>query len=121
MAAALARRHLMDHDADVDIDVRSGGTHPASSVHPVVVTAMAEIGIDLSDAQPRAIPPSALERYDVVVTMGCSTLDLDVDTDVRTWEFPDPEGRGLDEVRDIRDDLERRVTELLDEFLSGDR
>jgi protein-tyrosine-phosphatase len=76
--------------------------------------------VDLSDRQPREIPSAALADCDVVATMGCSTLELDADVDVRDWALEDPHGRSAERVREIRDDVERRVEGLFDEHL-GER
>ncbi len=96
---------------------RSAGTMPADRVHPEVVEAMAELGVDFSDRVPRRLERADAEWADVVVTMGCGDecpylpgkryLD---------WDLPDPKGRSLEEVRATRDEIERRVAGLLDEL-----
>jgi protein-tyrosine-phosphatase len=78
---------------------------------------MREVGIDLADRTPRAITPAELESCDLVATMGCSTLDLSsADVDVRDWDLDDPAGGDPGEVREIRDEVERRVVALFDEL-----
>ena len=77
---------------------------------------MDELDVDLSGREPREIPTDVLESCDLVATMGCSTLELDADTDVRDWALPDPDGADLDRVREIRDEAERRVREVFDEL-----
>jgi protein-tyrosine-phosphatase len=117
MSAAFARR-----EADrrgLDVEVVTGGTDPADAVHPEVVEVMDERGIDLSGREPREISTDELESCRLVATMGCSTLDLDADVDVRDWALPDPDGEDLDRVREIRDEVERRVREVFDELESG--
>ena len=114
MSAAFARRET--DRRDLDVEVLTGGTDPADAVHPEVVEVMDELDIDLSGREPREIPTDVLESYDLVATMGCSTLDLDADTDVRDWALPDPDGEDLDRVREIRDEAERRVCEVFDEL-----
>jgi len=117
MAAAFARRAAMD-----DIEVVSGGTRASSRVHPVVVEAMREVGIDLSRTVPRTITKAEILQSDIVVTMGCATGDVCPATfrgDAVDWALPDPSGRSLDEVRRIRDDIERRVANLLQEVARG--
>ncbi len=116
MSAAFARREV--DRRDLDVEVVTGGTDPADAVHPEVVEVMAERDVDLSGREPREIPTDELESCDVVATMGCSTLELDADTDtdVRDWALPDPDGEDLDRVRKIRDEVEARVHELLDEL-----
>ena len=114
MSAAFARR-----EADrrgFDVEVLTGGTDPADAVHPEVVEVMDERGIDLSDHEPREISTEELESCRLVATMGCSTLDLDADVDVRDWALPDPDGEDLDRVREIRNEAERRVRDVFDEL-----
>ena len=113
MAYAFAERER--DERGLDWDLVTGGTDPADAVHPVVVDAMREAGFDLSDRTPRAVADAELEACDYVATMGCSTLSLDADTVVRDWALDDPHGRPIDEVRDIRGEVERRVRALFDE------
>ena len=117
MSAAFARREA--DRRDLDVEVLTGGTDPADAVHPEVVEVMDERGIDLSGREPREISTDVLESCRLVATMGCSTLDLDADIDVRDWALPDPDGEDLDRVREIRDEVERRVREVFDELESG--
>ena len=117
MSAAFARQ-----EADrrgLDVEVLTGGTDPADAVHPEVIEVMNEREIDLSGREPREISTDELESCRLVATMGCSTLDLDADVDVRDWALPDPDGEDLDRVREIRDEVERRVREVFDELESG--
>jgi len=65
---------------------------------------------------PQSISDETLASCDYVATMGCSTLTLDADTDVRDWDLEDPDGEDLDAVRAIRDDIEGRVAALFDEI-----
>ncbi len=94
---------------------RSAGTQPAKRVHPEVVEAMSELGIDLDGRVPHGLFRSDVEWADVVVTMGCgdSCPYIPGKTYV-DWELEDPAGKGLDEVRAIRDEIERRVATLGD-------
>ncbi|MFC7229312.1 low molecular weight phosphatase family protein [Salinirubellus salinus] len=101
------------------VEILTGGTHPADHVHEAVVTVMGEAGFDLSGNVPREIATEELESCDYVATMGCSTLELDADAsevDVRDWALADPDGRPLDEVREIRDEVRARVSALFDEI-----
>ena len=114
MSAAFARQ-----EADrrgLDVEVVTGGTDPADAVHPEVAEVMNELDVDLSGREPREISTDVLESCRLVATMGCSTLELDADTDVRDWALPDPDGADLDRVREIRDEIERRVREVFDEL-----
>ncbi|MFB6256139.1 MAG: low molecular weight phosphatase family protein [Haloplanus sp.] len=102
----------------LDVELLTGGTHPADAVHDEVIDAMADAGIDLSDRTPREITTEELRACDYVATMGCSTLDLDEapGVDVREWALDDPDGQPPERVRGIRDEIERRVSALFDEI-----
>lgn len=116
MAAAFAERERADRGLEDSVEIVTGGTDPADAVHPVVVTAMSELGVDLSDRTPRAVDTVELERATVVATMGCSTLSLDPDVAERDWALDDPHGRPIEDVREIRDEIGARVAALFDEF-----
>lgn len=92
---------------------RSAGTTPADHVHPEVVTVMDELGIDLRDRVPQRLTQELAEWADVVVTMGCGDACPYV-PGVRylDWQLDDPSGQGVDEVRRIRDEIDRRVQDL---------
>ncbi len=95
----------------------SAGTTPGQRVHPEVVEAMGEIGIDLSDRVPRALTREIAEQADVVVTMGCGdACPILPGKRYLDWALSDPKGRPLDEVRATRDDIARRVTALVREL-----
>ena len=121
MAAAFAERERERRGLEDDVEILSGGTRPADRVHDVVVEAMREEGIDLSGRTPREVSTADLEACDLVVTMGCSTLDLDAagGVDVRDWALDDPHGRDVERVRDVRDDVERRVRAVFDDLETG--
>ena len=92
---------------------RSAGSRPAERVHPEVVAAMGELGIDLSGREPRALDRSDVEWADLVVTMGCGdACPVLPGKRYVDWELPDPAGADADEVRAIRDEIGRRVAEL---------
>lgn len=98
--------------------VRSAGSRAERRLHPEVVRAMDELGIDLSGRTPRQLDPQAdAEWADVVVTMGCGDVCpvLPGKTYV-DWKLEDPAGKPLERVREIRDDVERRVRELAHEL-----
>lgn len=83
---------------------------------------MREVGIDLQDEKPRAISPHEIMASDVVVTMGCAADDVcpaKFRGDAVDWALPDPAGKPIEEVRVIRDDIERRVNALLAEVAHG--
>jgi arsenate reductase len=92
---------------------QSAGTTPAERVHPEVVEAMNERGIDLSEATPRLLTTELAEQADVVVTMGCGDACPYIPGKrYIDWNLPDPKGRPIADVRRLRDDIERRVVEL---------
>ncbi len=92
---------------------RSAGTEPARAVHPEVVEAMRELGVDLEGRAPRPLARADVEWADVVVTMGCGDACPYIPGKRYVdWELPDPAGKGLDDVRAIRDEIRRRVADL---------
>lgn len=95
----------------------SGGSRPGGEVNPVAVQAMAERGVDIATEYPKPWTDEVVRAADVVVTMGCGdACPVFPGTTYRDWEVADPDGRDLAEVRAIRDDVERRVLELLEEL-----
>lgn len=95
-------------------EVFSGGSNPASEVNPAAVRAMAEVGIDIGDQVPGPWTDEVVRSADAVITMGCGDA-CPVFPGVRylDWELDDPAGRSADEVRPIRDEIERRVRGLM--------
>lgn len=109
MAAGLARKLGGDR-----VVVRSAGSDPGDAVNPAAVEAMSEIGIDIHDAAPRLLETDSVRAADVIVTMGCGdACPVFPGKRYEDWELPDPAGRPLAEVRDIRDEIARRVEALL--------
>ncbi len=101
-------------------EARSAGTEPAQQVHPEVVEAMREIGIDLSERTPHLLERGDAEWADLVVTMGCGdSCPYIPGRRYLDWELEDPSGRPLEEVRATRDEIERRVSSLLEELDSS--
>jgi protein-tyrosine-phosphatase len=114
MAAALLERLAGD-----TVRVASAGTRPGERIHPPVLEAMREIGIDLSERRPRGLEDGAVREADVVVTMGCGDeCPFYPGKRYEDWELPDPTGKSVEEVRGIRDDIERRVRALLDSLVA---
>jgi len=114
MAAALLARHAGD-----SVVVRSAGTAPGESINPAVVAVMNEIGIDLfaSGAEPKLLTDTAVEASDVVITMGCGDeCPFYPGKRYLDWPLEDPAGKGVDDVRPIRDEIDRRVQALLAEL-----
>jgi arsenate reductase (thioredoxin) len=116
MAAA-----LLDHHALGRVHVRSAGSTPADEINPAVVQAMDEIGIDISKEFPKPLTDDVVRDADAVVTMGCGDACL-VYPGKRylDWDLPDPAGKSVEEIRVIRDEIDRRVRVLLEE-LEGSR
>jgi len=109
MAAGLLR-----HLGRGRVEVLSAGSNPADQVNPVAVAAMAEVGIDISEEHPKLLQDSAVHQADVVVTMGCGdACPIYPGKRYEDWELADPAGLGIEEVRPIRDAIERRVRQLL--------
>jgi arsenate reductase len=92
----------------------SAGTRPAERVHPEVVEAMHEVGIDLSSARPTLLTPELAARADLLITMGCGD-ECPVVPGLRRddWPLQDPRGRSAEQVRKIRDEIRARVSQLL--------
>jgi len=108
---------LFARAADGPHKARSAGTTPGERVHPQVVEAMRELGIDLSDRRPRELTMELAEWPDVVVRMGCGDACPYIPGKrFLDWDLPDPKDMPLDEVRTVRDDIERRVRELAGEL-----
>lgn len=100
------------------IDVVSGGSEPAGSLNPAVVEAMAERNIDITTHSPRRWTDDDLDSADVIVTMGCGdTCPVVPGKRYLDWELDDPSGQPIERVREIRDEIERRVRNLADELI----
>ena len=112
MAAA-----YLTHLAGDRIEVRSAGSAPADSVNPAVVLALAEEGIDISTETPKVLTTSAVKESDVVITMGCGDVcPIFPGKRYEDWVLEDPAGQGVEAVRPIRDDIRRRIGELIAEI-----
>ena len=111
MAGAFARKH--------GLSAQSAGTAPAKRVNPIVVQAMREKEVDLSTNSPKTLTTKMIDEAGLVVTMGCSVEEVcprpmlaKMRKKLIDWRLEDPKGKPIDEVRKIRDDIERRVIEL---------
>jgi arsenate reductase (thioredoxin) len=114
-AALFDLRAAGRHEAD------SAGTQPAERVHPGVVEAMRDVGVDLSGRRPRKLTRELAERADVVVTMGCGDECPYVPGKRYVdWDLPDPANLPPDEVRRVRDEISRRVDSLVAELDAGE-
>lgn len=102
------------------VDVRSCGSEPANQINPAVAAAMSERGIDLASSVPWRISDELLETSDVVITMGCGdACPIYPGKRYEDWELDDPAGQDIEAVREIRDEIEVRVRELLDDLLEA--
>ena len=112
MAAA-----LLDHQAAGRVRVTSAGSQPADQLNPAVVQAMAEIGLDISREFLKPLTADKVEAADVVITMGCGdACPIYPGKRYLDWDLPDPAGLDLEAVRPIRDEIGRRVRQLLAEL-----
>jgi protein-tyrosine-phosphatase len=109
MAAA-----LLDQAAGGRVRVTSAGSQPASEINPAVIQAMAEVGLDLSRAFPRPLTGDQVQAADVVITMGCGdACPVYPGKRYLDWDLPDPAGLDVAAVRPIRDEISRRVGDLV--------
>ena len=98
--------------------MRSAGSAPGEQVNPAVVEAMAEVGLDLSQEFPKPLTDDVVQAADVVVTMGCGdACPVYLGKRYLDWELDDPAGKPLQEIRPIRDEIDRRVQRLLAELV----
>ncbi|MFG1668985.1 arsenate reductase ArsC [Streptomyces sp. Y7] len=107
----------LTHLAGDRVEVRSAGSDPGAGVNPAAVAAMAEVGIDISAETPKMLTVDAVKESDVCVTMGCGdTCPVFPGKRYLDWQLEDPAGQGVEAVRPIRDEIERRVRTLLTEL-----
>ncbi len=105
---------FLTHLAGDAVEVRSAGTAPAAEVNPAVVEAMREVGVDLSAETPKVLTTDAVQASDYVITMGCGDeCPFFPGRTYLDWELADPAGQGVEAVRPIRDEVRRRVEDLL--------
>ncbi len=112
---------LLEHHAQGRVHVRSAGTTPADEIDPAVSKAMEELGLDLSKEFPKPLTDEYVRAADVVVTMGCGdACPIYPGKRYLDWDLPDPAGGSLEEVRPIRDEIDRRVRALLAELVPAE-
>jgi len=100
------------------IHVRSAGSTPGEEINPAAVEAMTELGVDMSEEFPKPITDEAVRAADVVVTMGCGdACPIFPGKRYEDWELEDPDGKDLETVRRIRDEIDARVQDLIGELL----
>jgi arsenate reductase len=112
---------LLDHHAKGRVHVRSAGSAPAGEINRAVVAVTKEVGLDLSNEFPKPLTNEVVRAADVVVTMGCGdACPVFPGKRYVDWDLPDPNEKAVEEVRAIRDDIDRRVTQLLGELVPAD-
>ena len=115
MAAA-----FLTHLAHGRVEVRSAGSTPADVMNAAVVEAMDEVGIDISAETPKVLTVEAVQASDIVITMGCGdTCPVFPGKQYLDWRLDDPAGQGIDAVRPIRNEIERRIRRLLTELTAS--
>ncbi len=106
------------HLAGDRVEVRSAGSEPTDRINPAAVAAMREVGIDITDQTPKRLEYATAESSDVIITMGCGdACPVFPGKRYEDWKLDDPAGLGVEAVRPIRDEIGRRVRELVDELL----
>lgn len=110
---------LLDHRSGGRVHVRSAGSDPAETINPAVVEAMGELGLDMSKEFPKPLTDEVVRAADVVITMGCGDVcPIYPGRRYLDWQLDDPAGRTVDDVRPIRDEIDRRVAGLFRELLA---
>ncbi len=108
---------LLSKVANGRVHVRTAGSDPAEEINPAAVEAMSEVGIDLSQEFPKPLTDEFVRAADAVITMGCGdACPIFPGKRYEEWTLDDPAGQGIDAVRPIRDEIERRVRQLLTEL-----
>jgi arsenate reductase (thioredoxin) len=108
---------FLQHLAGDRVEVRSSGTMPADQVNPSAVAAMAELGIDISKAEPKVLTDEAVRASDYVITMGCGdACPFYPGKTYLDWKLEDPAGKGVEAVRPIRDQIKQLVEDLIAEI-----
>ena len=100
------------------VEVLSAGSAPKDSINPIAIEAMAEVGIDIANNQPKILTTEAVQQSDVVITMGCGdTCPFFPGKRYEDWVLDDPAGQSIESVRVIRDEIKKRVEDLLKEII----
>jgi protein-tyrosine-phosphatase len=115
---SVAARVLLDHHGQGRVSVRSAGSAPGEEINPAVAQLLTERGLDVSKEFPKPLTDEATRAADVIITMGCGdACPVYFGKRYLDWELQDPAGKGVEEVRPIVDEIERRAIELLDQLL----
>ena len=114
---SVAARVLLDHHAHGRVIVHSAGSAPGDTINPAIAEILTERGLDVSKEFPKKLTDDAARAADIIITMGCGdACPVYPGKRYLDWEVPDPAGKGVDEVRPIVDEIERRVLALLDDL-----
>lgn len=120
MAAAFAERERAERGLEEIVEIHSGGTDPAETVHGEVVEAMAEEGIDIADRTPKYVAAlDDLNNTDYLITMGCTITKFNPEmygAESQEWDLTNPAGQDMETVREVRNEIEHRVETLFDEL-----
>ncbi|MFM9142076.1 MAG: arsenate reductase ArsC [Actinomycetota bacterium] len=109
---------FLEHLGGEKVSVYSAGSAPRDSINPVAVEAMREKGIDISGRSPKVLTTESVQASDVVITMGCGdTCPFFPGKRYEDWVLDDPAGKGIEDVRRIRDQIEARVKSLLQDLI----
>ena len=109
---------FMEHLSQGKVKVLSAGSAPRESINPIAVQAMAEVGIDIANNQPKVLTTEAVLESDVVITMGCGdSCPFYAGKRYEDWVLEDPAGQSIEKVREIRDEIKRKVQALLNEII----
>lgn len=109
---------FLEHLGQGQVEVLSAGSAPKESINPIAVEAMAEKGIDIENRKPKILTNESVQASDVVITMGCGdACPFYPGKRYEDWALDDPAGQDLQFVRKVRDEIEKRVTQLLSEIL----
>ena len=109
---------LLNHYGMGRIQVRSAGSAPSEQINPTAALVLEEWGLGLVDAQPKLLDPGVVEHSDIVITMGCGdTCPIFPGVKYEDWVIDDPAGQPVERVRQIRDEIDRRVRKLISEML----
>ena len=110
---------FMENISQGRVKVFSAGSAPKDSINPLAVQAMAEVGIDIANNQPKILTNKAVQESDVVITMGCGdSCPFYPGKRYEDWELEDPAGQSIEKVREIRDQIKIKVEELLSSLTS---
>lgn len=110
---------LLSHRAGDAVVVHSAGSAPGEQLNPAVVAAMAEVGIDITSEKPQRLTDDIAHGADVIVTMGCGdACPVFPGKRYLDWDLPDPAGKTVEAVRPIRDEIARRVDDLIEDLLT---